>query len=854
MHLRRTTLLLAAAVLLSGANGRAVEPETAAGHGSGQAAEPETAAGHGSGQAEHIVRSAVYEGLLSPEHADFTATYEIEVLKSRGEVPVGLLSGPVSLRTFKTSSRSARLSRQGDKVAAVLSGKGRHEITAEFSVSVGKRADDVWSRLSFGVTPSVVGQIEVTADGEDSSIEFLSGTSLGVTHDKGETRLQGYVGMADRVELRWQAKVKEKKIKPVVICNAHHLAEITANVLKLQTRMIFEIPQGETSTFEAELPADLAILRVAGENVRDWALVENEGAQTCKVELLKPVTGRYILTIFSERPIDALPAELQIPEIKAGAVDRQGGSLALVPSEVVLAVKGTEALSRIDNRSFAGMGAWEAKGLADRLQAAFRFNAPGYRCAVNVTAIEPEISVRYTVSANAAEKRLQIGTAVDLDVARSGIFSLAFEVPAGLEVTDVAGASVEDWQVKGSDGGRELSIDFGRKVIGRHTLSINMEQTYESPAGELVVTGLRAKGVTRERGRLSVAAGPGIQVREAGADGLRGIPVRNLQAQHPGASLAFEFRAAEWSLVLDAEKVEPRVTAEVFNLITIGDGILGGSATVDFTVAKAGVQEFLLKIPANWQNVDITGLDIRRKAQEDGTWRVALQDRILGRYKLVITYDQPFDPGTDAITPFGLETVQTVHEAGHVVVTAGSHLEVHEGEGTKGVRRIDARELPARHLAVVENPILRAYSYGAHPYVLTLKTVRHKRQEPLDAVADRAKLVTVVTKPGRRETQATYLIKNNMKDSLRVDLPEGAKLWTVFVDNAAVKPELHEGTVIVPLKKPENRDRAYPVELLYIEQGKAISRFFRTPLALNAPRADIHGAFVEWDVYLPSWV
>ena len=99
----------------------------------------------------------------------------------------------------------------------------------------------------------------------------------------------------------------------------------------------------------------------------------------------------------------------------------------------------------------------------------------------------------------------------------------------------------------------------------------------------------------------------------------------------------------------------PASVAEIFDLVTIGDGLVGGSATIRYGLINQGVQEFRVQVPAHWKNVEFTGPNIRRKEQStsDGTNTPVgpsrLQDKAWGGYTLVVTYDYQFDPqGRDA--------------------------------------------------------------------------------------------------------------------------------------------------------------------------------------------------------------
>src|SRR6185436_6662828 len=116
------------------------------------------------------------------------------------------------------------------------------------------------------------------------------------------------------------------------------------------------------------------------------------------------------------------------------------------------------------------------------------------------------------------------------------------------------------------------------------------------------------------------------------------IPVRELQARaalsgQRGSSeelLGYVADQLDWKLTLKTERLSARVVADVFNLVTIGDGIVGGSATIRYGLINQGVQQFKVRLPAHWKNVEFIGPNIRRKEEATNIWTVALQDKAWG--------------------------------------------------------------------------------------------------------------------------------------------------------------------------------------------------------------------------------
>ena len=116
------------------------------------------------------------------------------------------------------------------------------------------------------------------------------------------------------------------------------------------------------------------------------------------------------------------------------------------------------------------------------------------------------------------------------------------------------------------------------------------------------------------------------------------------------------------------QRLPARIVAEVFNLVTIGDGLVGGSATIRYGLINQGVQEFKVKLPAHWKNVEFTGANIRRRDSTNEVWTIALQDKAWGGYTLVITYDYQFDPKKATNDLSGAHALNVERETGSVAV------------------------------------------------------------------------------------------------------------------------------------------------------------------------------------------
>ena len=798
-----------------------------------------------------IVSRAEYVGALSNQHADFLATYYIESTVRGTEVRVPLVAGNVGLTETTASTNKIRIKREGRALYAVVP-RGRHRVKIAFSAAL-ENTGDLWKSVSFSPGAALIRKIDVSAGGEDAKVEFHAATPVRSEHAKGKTRVIGYMGTETRLRVRWQAKAKEVKVKPVVICNVHQLMQVSTTAVKLHARLVYDIPRGSVSSFLVHAPTSAAIVSVSGEQLRDWTIDKDAGTQSCAVELLKPVSGRYTLEVLAEQAVGDLPHAVTAPRIAAGRVARQEGTLVIVPDEVLLKVTSSEGLNRINSPTAVDAAGWKPSRVA-AAHSSYRFPKPEYDCRFTVHAIQADLFASSTIAATVDSNRTRIRDRMKLEVRKTGVFTVSFIPPPETSVVDVKGDLVDNWKVCDVAGGQQLDVLFKRKVLGETSLRLMTERAYEALPDTLALAGLRLVNAQAQSGAIGIAPADGIALRERRAAQLRTLPVDSLDTQAANALLGYSFRKPGWELELQLESLRPTVSCDIFNLVTLGDGFLGGSATLNYAIENAGVQELELQVPATWQNVDIIGQDIKRRKLEKGTCRILLQDRIRGAYPLVITYDQPFDPSADVIPIAGIRTKGAARETGYIAVASGAGLQVSESGRSPTLRPIDSSELPDKYQALIENTVMKTYSYAHQPYDLRLKAIRRKQQQMLDAVADHVKLMTVVAPGGRRETQATYLVNNSRKDALRVKLPNDAKLWSVFVDSKATRPEMDDGTLVIPLSDSCRAGRAVPVEFTYVEHGEPVRGFPRTGLSLAGPVVDLPASYVQWELYLPQWI
>lgn len=314
-----------------------------------------------------------------------------------------------------------------------------------------------------------------------------------------------------------------------------------------------------------------------------------------------------------------------------------------------------------------------------------------------------------------------------------------------------------------------------------------------------------------------------------------------------------------WERAIDEaaeETREARIYAEHHALIGVGEGLLSGRSTVNYSILFAGTESFTVDLPAATTVLDVTGQGLRDwTVTDEGDRKVIAVDlnfEATGSYALNVEYEQPLAEGGGTIALPDLRVRGAERVKGFVGVDARSTLEVKAGDAAVA-RPIDVRELPAAILGQTDWPVLLGYRYGKEGWSIPVQIREHDDVDMLVTIIDQAAATTVLTPDGRRMTQVVYAMRNNRAQFLELDLPAGATPWSTFVGGKAVKPaRTDDGSILVPLARSQasGGDLArFAVEMVYVEDGtQPESGVF----AASLPRADVPATAVAWTVYVPD--
>jgi prepilin-type processing-associated H-X9-DG protein len=797
-----------------------------------------------------------YYGRLADDEARFTLDIAAEA-SGAGENSVKLLEGDVAILPGKLPA-ALKIIRNGNRYLLVASHPGQFKFKLEVVAKI-QRAEP-WNQISFAGPVVTIAAITAQAEGADTEVQLLNGTLLDTAKTNGISRVNGFLGADQTVALRWQSKVTEVAHKTLLTVDSAIAAQLTPTVIKYTSKFHYEIVQGNAAQLTLALPAAQSLTRLEGEQVRDWHTTTDGDRQTLTVEFIKPVENSYVLTLYSEQAVDNATENPALNPPQPLNVERESGSLTISAEDTL-----------VETAALTGLRQVNATG--DAL-AAYQFNSRPFTLALKLKHIEPVISVTDRVTARLEETRLVIAHGLALNVEKAGIYTLELTPQQGFAVADVRGEGVDDWHF--TDG--KILVNFSARLLGSRRLDVQLESALKTFPEQISIAPLNVTGAAKETAQIGTASVPGIRLHTGSLTGLREIPVNRLP-DRSDEILAYTAEQPNWKLSVASERLAARVVADVFNLVTIGDGLVGGSATIRYGLVNQGVQEFKIKVPAGCKNVEFTGPNIRRKeifggtsstspnipADRSGTrgarpsetdtnyviWTIGLQDKAWGGYTLVVTYDFQFDAKGATLPIGGVHAVDVERETGSVAITTAASLQLNAKPAKDTLRRVDEAELSAADRSLITRTVVLAYQYSGDQYDLSVDVKRYAEERVLEAVADRTQITSVLTESGQMLSQASFMVKNNEKQFQRFQLPADAKLWSSYVNDQAAKPERDGDWVLVPLPRDANRDQAFAVDIVYAQTNGALASLFGKPLKLDAPRTDIPNTYAEWQLFVP---
>lgn len=380
-------------------------------------------------------------------------------------------------------------------------------------------------------------------------------------------------------------------------------------------------------------------------------------------------------------------------------------------------------------------------------------------------------------------------------ITRAELGQLLVEVPADQKVAGLVDPNVRQWSVAPAGAAQRITVQLFEPAKASQSLAVELEKLLAGQAaGSVAVPVVKAVGVGRQQGMVTVDVAQGLRAEPTRTSGLVQQDKADLPRDLTGNwAFAYRFAAVPFELALALEKVAPQVSVDTLVEAYLDPERLVLDATLAYTVERAGLFRLEVELPAGFELRQVRGRkagefeplqvdSYRREGEKKNRLVVELARRALGRValglELAVELHEPAlnVPGEQSARiglPVPVPAPGTFQRAnGRLVVNAPESLRVNPARDD-GLRSVTFEE------AFQPVPSARGGSFPASRPVLAFAYT----QEPkLELAAQRlrpqvsvAQLLVARVEEGQVKYEATFFVNVRYSGvkSLRIDVPKG---------------------------------------------------------------------------------
>jgi hypothetical protein len=524
------------------------------------------------GHSDDGVRRADWRVTIDPGSDGATVEARIEVFVEGARALVPLMPAQVALTDVREETRPLPTRIVGDMHRAVVTGAGRHVITATFRMGIDRSQGQPLLALPVPRTPMT--RIEARVPGR-RNVEVQP--SAPVTHRfEGEGDATTTIALADLpptqgATLTWT----EPRSAPEQVTSANtetwQLVKIEEGVLRSRVEIRYEIIRGSLRELAVQLPDEAVLFRVAGDGVEDWRTfaATEESPRMARIFLGTEQEGSYRLELELEQIApQTVGQKLAIPVVRPLGAAREMGVVALFDgARVGFAESTPEGYVRSGEDALPPEVRQKLAG--DIVSQAFKHIGPPGTIASAVAAartreirFDAHVESLYTFQQNA----MTVHGSVTIDVKSGRTDRVVLSLPRGVKVgSDVSAPSLKkaDW-VDGDDGTsprRDFEIVLTRALEGTFRIELSLEQILGSELGALELPDIRVTAADVKKGDFGIAADPGMEVDQKSMNGLRKLDaaelpnsVRLRSRREVQLGYSYSWVDEPWSLVLNVRR------------------------------------------------------------------------------------------------------------------------------------------------------------------------------------------------------------------------------------------------------------------------------------------------------------
>ncbi len=843
-----------------------------------------------------VVTSVAYEGRLDAAgELTLTARVTVDVLAAGWQrVPLGLAGTGLAEDTITRepledgAAGAAAAAPAGEPARVVALPAGGYELVAFGPGRYRAELELVVPRSGrghgFATIPALAAQLTIEPPADPSKRLLVDGARAQVERVAGGKPLVlAALGDAPTITLTLRPREVLSAGASEAAAESSQVAWIRRGFLELVAETRFDISGAGREGFVFALPRGLEVTRVElpGEAnlLRAWRQV----GERLELELRRPTDSTAVVRVHAEQRLDPSAASFEVPQVVAQGVTREAGVIGVaVASGLRVRVAEVDKLRQVE----ASRVTRQAGLLGTSVEWAFGFARRP--CRLVLERVDEALEARADVAVRAVvrEGRYELVAEARVEVRRGRLYALEIATPAVLELIGAPGGrglDVRELTSRVEGEARIYRLGLGTALERAATVELRLARRLALGTAPLALPlpEVRVLGLTRETGRVALAASPGLEVRAPETPaGLEAQDVSRLTRGWPewegarwrlgytwGASRSFEGTSAGLAgAAVRVKRPQAQVTGSWVLHALVERDVVRYALRALYEIEHAGVQRFEVVVPeaaaaklavdaANRREVSVVPHD-------EGRARVVieLQSPVEELYELAVTWEDAVGPGK----PFDLPRVDVAGAVRRVrgFVLLEKAAEVADDLVERGLegpvapgRASNAPALPAGKGAQDFVRVYRVELQEEKPWRVGCELVARSVTLPPPARIAWAHLESVLGKEGRVRHRVRYRVRNLRLQFLPLAFPPGAEVWSVFVAGRPKRLHRDGELALVPLPKRSDADLSFVVEVLFAtpapgELGKGRLALVGPEVRLAAEKVEVEHTF--WTVYAPE--
>jgi hypothetical protein len=228
----------------------------------------------GTGINAQVVEDFTLTGEINDENISFDMKLKVSDIAKNSRFK--LIKGDVAYLKGEFP-KGSKLERDSDGFSLVFEKGVRlgRPVDVEFSFASRAKHDGDYRVTEFDIPVATVRDIEVVCDRSDLDIEFPGAMNIRrAKNAQDKTIVKANLGSNNKFQVRWKPQLKKLSSELAASCDVNTIAVASVGVLQLNNIFTFNVIQGEVQEFKLDIPNDVSITRVSGDNIQDWQLLK----------------------------------------------------------------------------------------------------------------------------------------------------------------------------------------------------------------------------------------------------------------------------------------------------------------------------------------------------------------------------------------------------------------------------------------------------------------------------------------------------------------------------------------------------------------------------------------------------